>query len=551
MLFWPSDSTRNCSRSDGVLPAPRKRAVSLFSDESSTAIYSGQTLTSPTAYLEILGTAAARDSCGPLGSTYTNPIIAIGTEGFSSLSWDVPLGGTFIPKSFPGDTTIHTKPVNTADLACPTWGIGTGFHTAERGQFLVVEPPFNPIILAPKELLSYDPAWANCPYFESDTPWVITNGIFDPPFALSAHPEILPSPVALPASAATGDTHTPAGGPIITPSAQPVSIVASGMPPLTRQSILDPRPTPPADPGRPLASDSGQGKPSNQGQQPSSDPSKPPLVSPAQPQADNVRVSAVADPGIVPNAQAGNSPGQNSYDSRNQPRSQGIGAAIIDGMGGSGGVLSPNGDPIADPGLILTVGGSVLAAKPSAFSVAGTPVSLGASGVVVGGSTVNLPAPTSAPVPPTVITAGGQPITIIDGSAIAVGGSAVAAITISGTPISLAPSGILVVGTSSIRLSQPTVFTVADQTFTAVASAFSIDGTTISAGGPGVTISGTPVSLGSSGILVVGTNTISLSGPASTIQPFQGAQGRTEATTFAGSLWILGVSVVLGAILFM
>ena len=195
--------------------------------------------------------------------------------------------------------------------------------------------------------------------------------------------------------------------------------------------------------------------------------------------------------------------------------------------------------PIADPAPripnpILTVAGQVFTANPTGFVVAGsyitpggpaqlisgTPISLGSSGVIyISDLTVNLPAVQTEPAPAVLLTVGGRIFTANPGgfnlgkSRVVPGGPAV---TISGTPISLAPSGVVVIGDSTISLQQaqtpvPKVFTVADKTFTANPTGFNIGGSRIDPGSPTITISGTPIFLDRLGILVIGSLTTSLS----------------------------------------
>lgn len=201
--------------------------------------------------------------------------------------------------------------------------------------------------------------------------------------------------------------------------------------------------------------------------------------------------------------------------------------------------------PIADtappkPNPILTLADQVFTANPTGFVVAGsyitpggpaqlisgTPISLDSSGVIyIGDSTINLPAVQTEPASAVLLTVGGQLFTAnpsgfnLGNSRVVPGGPAV---MISGTPISLAPSGVVVIGDSTVSLQQAQtpvskVFTVADKTFTANPTGFNIGDSRIDPGSPTITISGTPVFLGQSGILVIGSLTTSL--PATPTQP--------------------------------
>ena len=164
----------------------------------------------------------------------------------------------------------------------------------------------------------------------------------------------------------------------------------------------------------------------------------------------------------------------------------------------------------ANPTSFEIAGTPVKAGAP-AVTVSGTGISMGLSGdLVIGGS-----AKTLSP-PATVFTVGAQKFTangaglVESGTTVTAGGPAA---LISGTTVSLDPSGVLTVGDTTTTLAgfAPTsVFTVGDETFTANPTKFSVDGTTLSAGGPGITINSTPISLNPSGSLLIGTRTVPL-----------------------------------------
>ncbi|KAL9635614.1 MAG: hypothetical protein Q9164_003343 [Protoblastenia rupestris] len=166
----------------------------------------------------------------------------------------------------------------------------------------------------------------------------------------------------------------------------------------------------------------------------------------------------------------------------------------------------PNGIPISAGGSAGIVSGTTYSALPS-----------GAGFLVNGAST--LPIPTATPVTNSILTIAGQTftaaptgITLPNGQTISPNGPPA---TISGTPISLGPSGTLLLGTNTLALPSPSIFTVGDKTFTAQATGFVIaPGTTLTPGGAGATISGTPVSLAPNSQLQIGSTTVRL-GPQS------------------------------------
>lgn len=100
----------------------------------------------------------------------------------------------------------------------------------------------------------------------------------------------------------------------------------------------------------------------------------------------------------------------------------------------------------------------------------------------------------------------------VDGTTIKPGD---APITVAGTPISVG-AGVVAIGSTTITIATPPynlVLTIADHAFTANPSRFSIADTTILPGSPGITVSGTPLSLAPSGALVIGSSTVQFNPP--------------------------------------
>ena len=184
-------------------------------------------------------------------------------------------------------------------------------------------------------------------------------------------------------------------------------------------------------------------------------------------------------------------------------------AVIVDG---STTRLSPGQTPIialgsqpvtASPTSQYVLGGHTLVPGAAAITISGTPISVPTDGsaVVVGGSTVAIHDTTSPILP--VIALGNQVITANSASQFLVGGQTL----VPGAPaitVAAPASAVAAFGPS------PTALTVGGEVFMPNPTAFSIDGTTISAGGSGVTVDGTLIRLGPSGILNIGGSTISL-----------------------------------------
>ncbi|MCJ1335629.1 hypothetical protein MMC09_000901 [Bachmanniomyces sp. S44760] len=199
--------------------------------------------------------------------------------------------------------------------------------------------------------------------------------------------------------------------------------------------------------------------------------------------------------------------------------------------------VQPSQPPITIGGAVVTpnsisqyiVSGQTLA-PGGAITVDNTPISLApaASALVIGSSTQAL-TPIAPNVPqfrvgPPPITVGGSIVTPNSASQYIIAGQTLAPgseIIVSGTPISLAPSGsALVVGSSTEELhptpilaspmpSVPQDITIGGQDIAPnSASQYIIGGQTLAPGGPAITISGTPISLGPSGsALVIGSST--------------------------------------------
>ena len=174
-------------------------------------------------------------------------------------------------------------------------------------------------------------------------------------------------------------------------------------------------------------------------------------------------------------------------------------------------VITLGSQPVtASPTSQYVLAGRTLVPGAAAITISGTPISVPTDGnaVVVGGSTVAIPH-TASPVLP-VITLGNQVITANSASQFLVGDQTLAP----GAPaitVAAPASAVAASGPS------PTTLTVGGEVFTPNPTAFPIDGTTISADGPGVTVDGTSISLGPSGVLNIGGSTISL--PVSEISP--------------------------------
>lgn len=540
--------------------------------------------TSPSLYLEIVGTAKVTDFCGQVGSIYTN--ITFPVSALSTISYNVPIGSPIASDSIDPEGGI-TKVLNTADLACPTWGIET-----PNGGLLgyTVGPPFLPIIVPPPELLSFDPSWASCSYVGVAN-FIMSYGIFDPPRILTPQAYLTPPPTAAPTTSTKLATREISSHDLASPGSRgsprlPFKTVGSLVPDTTLVPI-DPTSTPlndigaddpaqalettavpssqeeiPPSPASPVpsfqivAAHSLFGSPTAPSQTSAQDP--PPLISPMPSEGDTLDnftplKTTINLGGIIYSAFG---PGNISPDTISAV-SQAItrinpSAIALDGKtfvaGGAAATVS--GEMISlDPSNLLVLdiqsphsSAGYLTGQPVSLTVAGQIISatLGSGALLVGGHTLLPGEPgvtiwgipvslaqsdvifvgTAAPLstPPTV-TVGHQvytvkPIGISDfvvaGYTLTPGGPAA---TVSGTPISLGQSGVLVIDTSSIYLSPTPSIQLGRQTYAVNSvgpSEIAVAGSTLTAGGAGLTVSGTPVSLLLSDVLVVGSSSIDL-----------------------------------------
>ena len=578
-----SNTTSNFSSHD-----LRKRVHSLVAD-GDTAVVSGYTLqvktlmrvslcadayysTSPSIYLQLVGTATVVNQCTTVGPVLTNPIVSLAPGGLSTwqpagqivnevaqvgMIWNDPKGGNLQEMI---DIGVGVAPIDVKDLACPTWGLG--YSTSDDGTVITtIGPPYLPIIIPPMSVFSLDPTWAlACTAMYTDVSGGTTLAIVDPPIALTPALMLLPTPTVPPTLAKPTTVAEPA-----LPSTKPAKPASLPNDPLGPARTQDPgkdRATPPAvtvpstsasmpddsvgssdgqdDPppdhrvpsisavagnpssDRPSDNEAGAGDPSGGSTASLSSANDSPSDGSQQPPTDP-KVPVVPSPN-----QGGNNP---------QIHTQGLGAIIYNAFGKSGPEAGGSPTPLPPPQSVFTINTQTFTANPTGFMINnaaitpggmphiidGTSISLGQSGILaIGGSTISLTGPPSTSLAAEAFTIAGQIFTPSP-SAFSIAGTTISAngpaVTVSGTIISLARDGVLQIGSSTFSLPGPSdtppdkLYTVAGQTFTPNPSAFLIAGTTISAGGPAATINGTLISLQPSGTLVIGSSTISLSIP--------------------------------------
>ena len=272
--------------------------------------------TSPSMYLQFMGTAAVTNGCTTVGPKLTNPILTLppgvlttwrpppyGVEDDDTSNW-------FIGDVWSPDDAIielfndvqYTAPLDVNDLACPTWGLG--LSTATDGSiFTTVGPPWLPLIQPPTEMFSLNPTWAAmCTAIDNNFLFMTALDLFDPPFALTPAPLLVPTtiprPVFKPAPAPADPTSVPRQVNPFTEAAKPASLPSDPAAPaetgnygkntpVQSPDIASPDPAGSANlPENPVAPSNNEGDPPTD---PSSDPSsdsKVPVVSLSQPVED-------------------------------------------------------------------------------------------------------------------------------------------------------------------------------------------------------------------------------------------------------------------------
>lgn len=447
-----------------------------------------------------------QDSCGQVGSIYTNALVPVPKGGLSTISLNLPIGASFMNRDYGREAIAsYTKQVRIEDLVCPTWGLMNG----KINDFATVGSPFFPIIHPPSELISFDPAWGRCTeYVTAERQGgYLPYEVFDPPRML------------VPASA-------------LAPATNPVNVVTSS----------DPNPTtktpPKADPVdsrtpelpsitiKPLSSDPGP-KPAPAANSRISDPKESKLP------IEQTHPSGVDHDAVDPESTS------ESIGTQNQQGSPGIGALVFSAFGapwvpnpsienGGEGIVASS--TLDHSPLVLAEGGSTFTVVPSAVPIDGSRVSqtkLANQFVRTSMSMENPGVIPSAGIEPSKFDTGrdgyftfaGQAFTthlsdvLIDGSTIIPNGIG---ITKSGTVIKLDSGGNLMVDKSTIKIvnfdptPHPSIYTINGQLLGGNPSFMIVGDKTLRPGGTGITVSGTLLRLDSGGKLVVDANTLQL-----------------------------------------
>ena len=477
--------------------------------------------TSPSFYLQMVGTASMQDSCGQVGSVYTNAIVPVPRDGLSTISLNLSIGETFMNRDYWRENIAsYTKQVKLEDLACPTWGLmnaGTG------NDYATVGDPFFPIIHPPSELLSFDPAWGKCTEYVTAerAGGFLPYEVFDPPRILVPASALAPAtnPVNIVTSSDPSQTTE------APPKANPADLRSSELPSITK---------------KPLSSDLGQRSTktvertsagishaapaaNSKNSDPKESKQGPGLNTPSG-------VEHEADDPSLPSASIGG---------HNQPASPGIGALIFSAFGaprvpkppvkgsGEGTAASSTLDSLP---IVLPQDGSTFTVMPSAVPIDGSIVSQTEPANQIVGTSMSMEK--FGEIPSGGIesakfdeggngyfTFAGQVFTthlsglLVDGFTIIPNG---VDISRSGTVINLDSAGNLRVDRSTVKIvnfdptSPPSRYSINGQLDRGDPSFLIVDDKTIKPGGAGITVSGTFLRLDSDGALVVDASTLNL-----------------------------------------
>lgn len=165
----------------------------------------------------------------------------------------------------------------------------------------------------------------------------------------------------------------------------------------------------------------------------------------------------------------------------------------------------------------VSIAGTTINPGAPVITIAGTPIFINLSNIAIGTDTIPITA--AFTIQPSPDTTPSQPTTILGQAAqlfsagISIAGTTLTPgsppLTISNTPISINPSGLIIGTAAPTPLPNPTITTLANQLLTLLPTAAIIGSATLTPGGPTLTLSGTPLYIASSN-LIFGTSTIPL-----------------------------------------
>ena len=546
-----------------------------------TSVSDGYTFTSPSVYV-IYSELYAQAECtlyggGQIGNNVSAATVAYPPDALSTAQcYQAGDGGFNGWKSIDYENWLSPPPnsVATRELGCHL--LGTQTLSDPAGTDLLASPQFS----LPQGLSSLEPAWGEF----GCKPW--RYGSFDPPRVLTRADAMVPDPKdpATQASSATPAAQVPPPivKPTITaaPQATPTAVSKDPKDPGTNSKPVpvpeshepDSNPAPTSQASARAGGDPPQ-DPKNTKTDPGSSPtsvSQNPDPKPAAKSDNFPHLGAIVEPPSV-DSSATALTGDKSF---SQPsltyQDQNVDAAS------SNIFEEPHGAPQAQTNQELSIGSAtfqyhvdrssnLVIASQTAFAggtaatVAGAQISLDASAnsVLIEGTPAPIQAPVATAAPSfkfgnEVMTADRASQYVVQGHTIVPGAPEA---TISGMPISLAPSAThVVIGTNTIPLasSQATAqsaFAFWNQGISVDSSShFMIGGQTLIPGAPAVTVSGTPISLASSATqVVIAGSAISLQLAYEPTLPTVVVNGQVITANSASQFILAGQTILQGA----
>lgn len=500
------------------------------------------TSTSPSFYLEFVGTVGVHDKCGTISSTVNNPFVAVPVGGLTTYEEaNTVVGDEINPPLIENGTLLAGgtfKPLKLVDVECPTWGVGTllSIFGGSVRTATTIGPPWLPIIIPPLNAMTLNPLWETlCTSVSSN----YNDHFFDPPRSLTPAqlmvPTLAPSPVDPPR--ADPGTNLPAR-PGKTPIAdQPLQTGVPGGPlggdPPGTAADSDT----PADPnhqsqdeysGRSSSAEgSSEAKIQDSHFESSNQPDNPANhLEPTDGASndDHTDLGGKVDPGDAIQSNIGeaimqalntNTPPNLDPSAANDGAQENPNAAQSSNEAITPPALKIGGQPFTPSPTGFEIGGTPISPNGPAATITGTKISLAPSGTLhIGDQTFNIsPNPIATPSPLTIgrltLTANPTGFQYASSSVVPNGPP----ITNSGTAISLANSNILFINNKPTTLppsskTAPLLLQAGSQFFNPNPHGFTIAGTSIAPGGPAAVVSGTKVSLNPSGTLALGYLTL-------------------------------------------
>ena len=185
------------------------------------------------------------DYCGVVG-TVTEKFIAVPPDQLRTMTGSFTLGETYSEFEWSWSSTsgpprayskslikkVSQKPLLTADLDCPTFGVGTSLSPPPHGYTITTfGPPYLPMVVPPIEFLTDRPEWMELCSGKLWEPFLQPFGVLDPPFVHEVAAQLAPDDKdPKPASAAADQAPITAAGSADAPNSSVAAPASSPQP---------------------------------------------------------------------------------------------------------------------------------------------------------------------------------------------------------------------------------------------------------------------------------------------------------------------------------